>query len=378
MKRKYPGIQKYVRPDRSVAWRARVNLNGRQHVGPFRATQAEASVDRERLKDDLGRRTVAGDALTLRVALSRIIAQARAAGVSELSLEADYGRVHKRLLQHFNGDAPLASIRPEDVEWFVKLRLAAKDEDGRPKRPASPNTIRQKDLAQLNRAFTLHEMPSPVKRARGLPKKIEPDMSWFSLEEAQSLIERMRTEAFFDKFGNQIEMPAREHDADLVEFFLVSGIRAHEFSRITLEDVNLTQREIKVREPKVRNQRRTIQLKGEMVEVVARLVAYAKENGSPVLATGTAHNITSNIARRWKRRLNEPRLNGRILRHTSAMLALEAGASLPEVMGHLGHKKATTTNRYVHAKEAKDGKLVSTLSGMLRRQGGASREGGGR
>jgi integrase len=376
MKRKYPGIQSRTQADGTVAWRARVEVSGKQRVGSWRTSQAEASQDREALRLAVDRGPRAGEDMTLGQALASVLHDAKQRGVSELALRIDYAKTHARLLRYFRSDYPLGSITKEHVERFIRLRLATTDERGQPQRPASPNTINEKDLAQLGRAFRLHGVPNPVSQAKR-PRKVRPEMSFFTLEECQDIIRRMRTGKLFhqrmhkdgtplEKSKHLLDLPAREHDADLLEFILLSGIRVHEFHRVKLSDVNLQRGEVRIREPKISHKPRTVHLAADMLPIVRRLVEWAEANGHESLTGGAVENF-GRIAKRWKRRLNEPRLNGRTLRHTSITLVLLGGGTLPEAMSHAGHSKVSTTDRYVHALKDKEAVSTSRIASMLRK-----------
>jgi integrase len=52
------------------------------------------------------------------------------------------------------------------------------------------------------------------------------------------------------------------------------------------------------------------------------------------------------------------------LRHTAATLAVQAGASLPEVMRRLGHSTPGTALRYLHATDERDAEVAAGLSGL--------------
>ena len=59
-----------------------------------------------------------------------------------------------------------------------------------------------------------------------------------------------------------------------------------------------------------------------------------------------------------------PHLRYHDLRHTSAVLAAQTGATLAELMARLGHSTSAAALRYQHAAEGRDAAIAEALSGL--------------
>jgi len=63
--------------------------------------------------------------------------------------------------------------------------------------------------------------------------------------------------------------------------------------------------------------------------------------------------------------IGHPRLRWHDLRHTGAVLSVLHGATLPEVMGRLGHSTAGAAMRYQHAAAGRDAEIAASMSAGL-------------
>lgn len=361
-KRRFPGISARWTGG-AWKWRALVKIDGRQIVGEYRATQEEAVADGARLRAT-GAPAVKGQAPTLGWALEAVREDAIERGISEEYYEAN-DQVHARyLLRFWQPDTRLAAITQSEVEWFVKLSLASQDEDGHPKKPRVASTLVGKDLRLLKLCFKRAELPCPVDKARNIPKKNRPLTHFFTVEEARSLLQQMREGVFRDANGRTIELPERQHHADLVQLILMSGIRVGELARVRTSDVDLPGARIQVKS-KVKALPRWIALQPELVQIAERLLARAADRGEELLVPGGVAYISGVVCAKWKRRLDEPRLAGRTLRHTAITAVLQAGATLPETMHFAGHVNVATTGKYVHALKDREGTTAGRLAGLF-------------
>lgn len=85
-------------------------------------------------------------------------------------------------------------------------------------------------------------------------------------------------------------------------------------------------------------------------------------------ADGSSHMATSSLYRVFysaRDAAGRPDLRFHDLRHTGAVLAAQAGATLAELMGRLGHSTAQAALRYQHAAKGRDAQIAEALSRMI-------------
>lgn len=336
-RRRLPGIE--VRWS-GGAWRFRaaVKVEGVVVKGPTRDTQEAAYDDSRRMVEERGSNR--WHVARLADALAQVVADAKARGLPRETIRRSI-LSHTRVLERYWPlETRLEDLDARAIERFVADQLKA----GR-----SINTIRQKDLQILERAFRLAGELSPIREAR-IPRMRRPVMVYLSVQEVSRLVHQMRN----GDFG--VDLTARERHADLVELLFFTGMRVGELSRLRAGDVDLAHRRIRV-ESKDRSHPRVVEYPASIAGAVERLVRAA---GSRTLITGM-HEIT-NLCRKWKERLKEPRLNGRALRHGFATSLLANGAMPGEVKTLMGHKHLATTDRYVHEVNPRPGVLVQQLA----------------
>jgi integrase len=338
-KRRFPGVSA-VWSEGVWKWRALLRVDGRQVVGTYQATQEEAYADRQRMGST--RAVLPKEILTLGVAIDAVVAAARARGLPEDTITKTFRAHGNYLLKFWRAETALTQIDAKEIEWFITEAGKSVDEEGKPKPARSPNTLRQKDLPLLRRCFEVAELPVPEFQP---PKGRPPELRYFEMKEVAALIERIRREPFKDKHGNEILVTARERHADLLQLVAQSGVRAGEMGRITGADVDLKRQRIRIREPKDRSNPRYIEITPGLIPVVTRLLP---ENAEDLLVPGGMNTI-SNLCRHWKRRLKEPRLSGRTLRHSFCTAQLAAGVPLNQVQSLMGHRSIRSTDRYIHA-----------------------------
>lgn len=362
-------------------FRAVIGFEGRRVVGPARATQDEAAEDYRRLR--AGAPAVPMSMPTLDEALERVVRDARERGAGAGTMRWGYEYTADYLREWFRGDARVAEIDADAIKRFVRLAR----EDGR-----HPNTLLAKDLPMLARVFRVSALDDPIPAVRAelrqTLKRIPPSMSFFTPDELREILRRMRdavwrvvdlscdgcdhvTSAIVEDrpgpqnrrcdacrrtvpvrelaAGRELSIPGRQTDADLVMLLALTGIRTGELGRITLADVDLKRRQIAV-VSKDRGHPRRIEIIDDLVPIVDRLCAAARERSdrtTTALVPGSM-NLVCRLARRWKARLEEPRLNGRTLRHTFVTGLLYSGAVAAEAKGLAGHRNLSTTDRYTH------------------------------
>ena len=329
-------------------WRARraFTMEGVRvvRVGRLRRSQSLAADDYATMDGSTrARRGLSG---TLAEAIEAAIAAARDRDVARDTAKA-YRSHGKYLLRYWKPETRLEWLTVEELRWFVREAR----EDG-----ASPNTIRGKYLALLAQCFEIAELPNPVpdtlRELKGTLKHVPPRLEFLTVAEIRCLIDRMRHETFLDGAGRTLDLPAREHHADVVALFAGTGVRVLELSRVRLEDVDLARGEIHVRKPKDAANPRRLFVGATLRPAVERIVARAERERS------AGRNIDGrllpnlrfaaiNIFRRWGERLGEPRLTGRTLRHSYVTAVLLLGGSAYDARVLAGHRNLKTTDRYV-------------------------------
>lgn len=356
-KRLFPGIRA-TWSEGTWKWRALARVDGKQVVGTLRTEQEDAYEDRRRM--DSTRAVMPKQILTLGVAIQAVCADATRRGLPKDTIAKTFRAHGNYLLKFWRAETPLTRIDTKEIEWFLAESLRSTDEEGKPKRPRSPNTLKQKDLPLLRRCFEIAELPVPPFKS---PKMRPPEVKFFSMPEIAALIARIRTEEFRDKFGHVISVTSRERHADLLQLVAQSGVRPGELGRITGTDIDLKARRIRIREPKDRSNPRYIEITPGLLPVVERLTPAAPEG---LLVPGGMNTI-SNLCRHWKRRLKEPRLSGRILRHSFCTAQLAAGVALNQVQSLMGHRSIRSTDRYAHAIDTDRAKAAQKLDQFFTR-----------
>lgn len=330
-------------------FRARVRVAGRTRVGRLRDDQALAVADRALLaQHDAAFRSARG--LTLREALDQVLAAARRRGVAPNTLAATAS--HARFLEReLGGQRALAALADADIVQDLVLRARGL---GR-----AAATIWRKDLRLLSAALALAELPDPVPAVRramqrtAVGKIAEPRLVVFDLAELAALIGRVRTGAVVA--GRTAPDPAIcERDADVLELLAVTGARVGEVCRVQLADVDLPRGRVHVRLAKDRGHPRALPVPTRARAGLDRLVGAARAavvagtNPDRVLLPDGERGLEA-VFRRWRSLLSEPRLCGRNLRRTYLTGLATTGASLNAIMALAGHRRASTTSRYVAA-----------------------------
>jgi integrase len=330
-------------------FRARVQVGRRATVGRLRDDQAEAAADRALLEQH-GSAFRAAKGLRLGEALDQVLAEARRRGVAQNTLRAL--RSHARWLGTRLGvDRPLGELAVAEIvqDLVVEARQAGR----------AASTIWRKDCRLLSQAFGLAELPDPVPAVRkamqrtALGKIVEPRLVFFDLAEIGPLIDRIRSGPV--AVGRVAPDPeTRAADADLIEFLATSGARVGEACRIRVEDVDLARGRVDVLAAKDRSHPRALPVPARARPALQRLVERARaataagENPGRLLLPDGERGLEA-VFRRWRSLLEEGRLSGRNLRRSYLTGLATAGASLNAIMALAGHRRASTTSRYVAA-----------------------------
>lgn len=144
------------------------------------------------------------------------------------------------------------------------------------------------------------------------------------------------------------ELPERWRSACLV--MLGVGLRYSEVAHLVAEDVL----EHGIHVPRAKGRRaRTVPASPATVAAARRLLALG----------GVPDDEASQLEHRIEcaaRRAGQARFRGHELRHTYATVCLRNGVSLRDLQERLGHASIRTTEKYLHALHAKDGRRTGT------------------
>ena len=338
---------------RAWCWRARRNwtVAGKRvvRVGPPRLTQQSAHADYLALDQDAA--PVPGGLDTLGEALDLVRKSMEDDGIPETSITSLVDGHGGQLLAFWPRETVLADIDGPSVKRFV-VRAKA---EGR-----SATTLSDKDLPLLTRCFRALGLVSPVPDVvkvlkRSLLKKEKPVMQFFTTDELREIFERMRARPLRNRQGHLVQLDEAEatFHADLVQLLALTGLRAGgELERLTLGSIR---HGVITVQSKDRGNVRTIAVDELLLPVIERLEARARATVKPttprdqVPLIARCKGTVQRCWRIWRKILNEPRLCGRTLRHSSVTAVLSTHGTSLDAMEHAGHKSLRTTDRYVHA-----------------------------
>jgi integrase len=333
---------KNVRRLESGQYRAVVAYDGKRRYGPRRDTAEEAARDAAALGSAKG--SVPSDLWTMQQGLDQVMADLMAEGKRPATLA--YYRNHARiLLRAWDGDTPLHAITPNDVRIYVQVRLQA---------GVRLETIWGKELQVLARVCNLAvrrgalpESPlAQIKKPQLRPRQF----TWLPIDQAARLLEQIR--AWPGPVRNQ------ERDADIITMALLTGCRRAELARLRVGDVDLAARRIHV---EGKNRNRYAPIADELMPVVSRLLLRAGDG--PLVGS---ERLIEKVFAVWQRRLGEPRLAPRALRHSYATeLATDGGTNPFELRELMGHSNLRQTQRYFHARGSRTQAAVNQLGARL-------------
>ncbi len=166
----------------------------------------------------------------------------------------------------------------------------------------------------------------------------------------------------------------------------LSGLRAGELFALQRRHINTTTGEVRVVQslapggagtvdaPKTTAGKRTVYLDGPALE---RLVEHmetftAAGRNAFVFATASGRPLDSSNRTKMFRRAAEaagrPDLTWHDLRHTGALFAAKAGATVAELQAHLGHSNARAAMRYQHAVKGSAAKLATGIANYVKEE----------
>jgi integrase len=172
-----------------------------------------------------------------------------------------------------------------------------------------------------------------------------------------------------------------------------SGLRQGELLALTRADLDLAASparvmvrkavrradtgQVRLDVPKTPSSVRTVTLPDPLTEALrAHLAAFVPAESTALLfTTGTGTTpARSNLGATWRRACataGVPQVRLHDLRHVAQVFAAEAGATLPELMGRLGHATPAAAMVYLHARTDRECQLAAAL-GQAMLHGGAS------
>lgn len=356
-------------------FRAFVRRRGRARAGPLRETAIEAQQDyldmgqrwdEELRQGEPDRRSppIHGTMprATIRQALDLAIERAKARGVTDLYVVHQLTPTARFLVAHLDPSKPIARLSVDDVIDYVRRVRGPRRGD---------NTIRDKDLMLLDMAARAAGVPSPVPAAKEQMttlRRRKHTSTVVPIEEFRELIGRIRA-------SDPVQFPAAQHHADIFELVAYTGIRAGELARLRAKDIDVKRCEISVQQAKNRARPRIIPLPRRLAPVLERLrdaaLAGAVERGDTedLLVPGGMPTL-STLCSVWKRRLGDPRLNLRHIRHAVASALARGGVAIVDVSHVLGHTNTSTTDRYLHS--LLEGERMREAMGVLEDSGHSS------
>lgn len=323
-------------------FRAVAMIDGRRVYGPLRLAVEDAAKDAAKMLKV--QKTPFSEVWTIGMGLLAVQEDLRAQGRRPATLKY-YQNYERILLRAWHPDTPLACIKAVDLRQYIEVRLA----DG-----LSYESIWGKELQVLARVFNLglrlgkvEETPfEDIKK----PTLRQKRFTWLPAADTAQLLERIRAWPGSTR--------CRERDIDVITIAMLTGCRRAELARLRPADVDFAARRLHV-EGKTGN--RYVPLANQAIDALRRCLARC--GTGPLLGTEKA---IEKLFENWQRRLNEPRLAPRALRHGYATeLAGEHGLCAFEVRELMGHASVSQTMRYFHAREEKLREGINRLGTKL-------------
>lgn len=169
-----------------------------------------------------------------------------------------------------------------------------------------------------------------------------------------------------------------------VQFGAWCALRYGEIAELRRSDINLRLGRIEIRRgvtwphgkptigtPKTQAGRRDVYIPPHLADAVrSHLEEHTQPGKSGLLfaATDGGHLHPGTFRRRFDRArkaAGRPDLRFHDLRHTGAVMAAQAGATLSELMGRLGHSTPGAAMLYQHASQERDQQIAARLSAMI-------------
>lgn len=315
-------------------WRARAKRDGHQHTGPLRESQEAAHRDylelREKLHDPFARQR---DVPALWASLDEFHDYCRKQRVTAKTLK-NYERYVRYLKDAWPQDTYLDQLDRNALNAYPAFSA----EQGRGADSC------KKELNFLKRTFEFAQFPWPggIK----MPRAPKPARHYLEQDELMEVAAAMADWKPKRKLTDR-EKAVWRRDLAVLMLLGTTGIRAGEFLRLRVRDVNTRRREIRVVNAKNAAQVEVVLYGSHVVKHVEELIAQATDDGR-LITSEAAYNY---IWTRWRPRLGLDHLNGRVLRHTEGTRVLQDTGDLAAAQHRLRHTSIATTARYMHVEK---------------------------
>jgi integrase len=340
-------VYKRFRKDgKSFTWWSRFRLKGRRYERrlPAARTRAQAIEDERKLIRSIEEGT---DKAKGSISLKEFVEQFYLKWTKEnkRSWQDDIYRLNPIL--GALGKKELREISPFDIERYKRQRQKTpitfknKKKEVTGTRERSPGAV-NRELALLSAIFRVaikskQVTTNPCHEVENL-KGEKTRIRYLLKQEEERLLPQLTGD--------------REHLRDMVILTINTGIRVGEMLNLKVEDVDLVEGKLILRETK-NGESREVPLNRTARTLVENLVRKARERNRIYLFTNpdTGKKFTS-IHKGWKKSCSLAKISDlrfHDLRHTFATRAVKNGAMLAEVKEVLGHKSIQMTERYTHA-----------------------------
>ncbi len=237
----------------------------------------------------------------------------------------NYGKLLNHFGKFLKKDPYANQINQQMIEAFVSSRRAA---------DCKPKTIR-------NEVFTLvgffkwamegnFVSLNPMQRFKK-PRRVMYDAPrYLTYEQYLSLKAQIKNPVF----------------ADIVDFYLLSGIRREEGKRLTSESFDFENMTLTVYQSKQGTTKR-IPISQDLHQVAQRLLARVKP-GEPIIKLHVSR-LTGNFAEARRKAKLPDSITFHSLRHSFGSWLAAAGVDMRMIQELIGHRDATSTAIYVHA-----------------------------
>lgn len=275
------------------------------------------------------------DWLNERVAAQKTIA----AYISDVSLYA-------RWFEQINGTAFSPELmNSTDVRHYRAFTLETE------RRSAATWNRRRASLGMLC-AFFEAELRLKVFSMKRIPRAEEVTQAprWLADPDRRKVLRALEMDVLAANTPLRLERAIR--DQAMCGLMLFAGLRVSEVLGLMAEDIEISERKglVKVRAGKG-GVYRVVPLSKSVREMLCNHLSDRFRAGEFVFSGENGEKLTPRAAQKRLQalsdRLGMPELSPHALRHTSAKSMLDAGAKLTEVQKILGHKRVTTTTRYV-------------------------------
>ncbi|WPK12293.1 tyrosine-type recombinase/integrase [Lysinibacillus louembei] len=276
----------------------------------------------------------------------------------------------KKLLARFSG-YKLKNINREEYQIFINELLFEHD--------YSKNTVDRihgEMMSIINTAVEHERLEKNKLRSISIKKDEDNNKIIFlTLEESQKLLEVMETQEMFKKV--------------MVHILLKTGIRSGELLGLMWKDISFENQTMTIDRQRTRDglgplktdaSYRTIVIDDELNDLLKEFQAWQEENKSNddtyieseyvmVDETGKLfyHTKPQDMMKNFLRYAKIPeRKSTHLLRHTHAVLLLEAGVDIKTVSTRLGHKNINiTANTYLHVTQNHEQKSIEKFINYL-------------